>query len=99
MADDLENYMIPKHLDAPPMALWMEADTAMLGASGLYVGLATGSLIHLVVATLFTIILARYYSRIKASGGRGLIPQIVYWYFPGNQKNQPISPVIREYRG
>jgi len=99
MSDDLANYMIPKLLDAPPMALWVESDTAILGASGLYIGLATGNLLHLVVATGFSIILARYYARIKASGGRGLIPQLAYWYLPGNKKSQPISPTIREYRG
>ena len=99
MSDNLENYMIPKLLDAPRMALWVEADTAILGASGLYVGLATGSLQHLFVSTIVTIVLARYYARIKSSGGRGLIPQFIYWYFPGNQRSQPISPTIREYRG
>lgn len=99
MSDDLKNFMIPKLLDAPAMALWIEADTAILGASGLYIGLMTGSLLHLFVATCSTILLARYYARIKASGGRGLIPQLMYWYFPGNSKNQPISPAVREYRG
>lgn len=99
MSENLDNYMIPRLLDAPNMALWFEQDTALIGASGLYVGLATGSLLHLIVATTTTIIVARYYARIKTSGGRGLIAQMAYWYLPGNKKNQPISPVIREYRG
>ncbi len=99
MSDDLDNYMIPRHLDAPRMALWIEADTALLGISGLYIGFMTGRFLHLVVATAFTMILARYYARIKSSGGRGLISQVMYWYFPGNKKNQPINPIIREYRG
>lgn len=99
MSDQFENYMIPRFLDAPAMALMIESDTAILGMSGLYIGLMTGNLLHMVVATTFTITLARYYARIKTSGGRGLIPQMAYWYLPGNQKNQPISPVIREYRG
>jgi type IV conjugative transfer system protein TraL len=99
MSDSLDNYMIPRLLDAPNMALWVEQDTALIGASGLYVGLATGNLLHLVVATVATIIIARYYARIKTSGGRGLISQLMYWYLPGNKINQPVSPVIREYRG
>ena len=99
MSDNLDNYMIPKLLDAPNMALWVEVDTAIIGGSGLYIGLATGNLMHLLVATCSSIIAARYYARIKSSGGRGLISQLVYWYMPGNKKNQPISPMIREYRG
>ena len=99
MSSELENYLIPRLLDAPPMALWIEADTAVLGASGLYLGMFTGNPLHIVVATGFTFILARYYARIKSSGGRGLIPQMAYWYAPGNKNNQPISPTIREFLG
>ncbi len=99
MSENIENYMIPRLLDAPTMALWVEADTAMLAASGLYIGLMTGSLLHLFVGTAVTMTLAYYYARIKTSGGRGFISQIAYWYLPGNKKSQPIDPTIREYRG
>lgn len=99
MTDNLDNYLIPKLLDAPSMALWVESDTALIGMSGLYVGLMTGSPLHLLVATVFTVVLARYYARIKGSGGRGLISQLAYWYLPANKQNNPISPTIREYRG
>ena len=99
MGDDLENYTIPKLLDAPNMALWFEVDTAMIGMSGLFtVGFLQNPL-HIVGAFVLSIILARYYARMKASGGRGMIKQIIYWYLPGNQKSQPINPNIREYRG
>jgi len=99
MSEDFDNFMIPRLLDAPPMALWVESDTAIIGASGLYIGLMTGNPLHLIVAPLFTIILARYYARIKSTGGRGMIPQLAYWYLPGSRKKQAISPMIREYRG
>lgn len=99
MSENLEDFMIPRHLDAPMMALWVESDTAFIGASGLYIGLMTGNPLHLITGMAFTIILARYYSRIKSTGGRGMISQLAYWYLPGNKKNQPISPTIREYRG
>ncbi len=100
MTQNLDNYIIPKLLDAPNMALWFEVDTAVLGASGLYIGMIfLHNPLHIVGATVFTVVLARYYARIKASGGRGLIPQMAYWYLPGNKKSQPINPAIREYRG
>ena len=100
MSDDLENYIIPKLLDAPNMALWFEVDTAIIGMSGLYLGMIfLHNPLHIVGATALSIVIARYYARIKASGGRGLIPQMAYWYLPGNNKSQPIDPAIREYRG
>ncbi len=99
MSDDIENYLIPRLLDAPAMALWIESDTAILGLSGLYIGLMTGSLHHLFVAASTSFILAHYYARMKSSGGRGMIPRLVYWYLPGTKKAQPISPLVREYRG
>ena len=99
MADDLENYTIPKLLDAPNMALWFEVDTAMIGMSGLFTVAFVENPLHIVGAVVLSITLARYYARVKASGGRGMIKQIIYWYLPGNKNNQPINPRIREYRG
>ena len=96
---DLDNYIIPKLLDAPNMALWFEADTALIGMSGFFaLSLPVGLQIK-IGAIVFTILLARYYARIKSGGGRGLVQQMVYWYLPGNKKNQPVNPAIREYRG
>ncbi len=99
MSSELENYMIPRLLDAPPMALSIEADTAIIGASGIYLGMLASNPLQFVFSVLFTLTLARYYARIKGSGGYGLLPQMAYWYLPANEKNNPISPNIREYRG
>jgi type IV conjugative transfer system protein TraL len=96
---DLDNYIIPKLLDAPNMALWFEADTAAIGLSGLVTLALPVQPLHVLGAIILSVVVARYYARIKTGGGRGLVHQMVYWYLPGNEKNQPINPAIREYRG
>jgi len=97
--EKLDNYIIPKLLDAPNMALWFEADTAVIGMSGLFTVPFLTNPWHILGAIVLSITLARYYARIKASGGRGMIPQMAYWYLPANKDKNPIDPAVREYRG
>lgn len=99
MSDDLENYTIPKLLDAPNMALWFEMDTALIGMSGLFSVALFPNPLHILGSLVLSITIARYYARIKTSGGRGMVPQMAYWYLPGNKSANPIDPKIREYRG
>ena len=104
MSQNLDNYLIPRLLDAPAMILWFEADTALIGSSGLYLGFIAYALfgagsLQIILLAVMTIALARVYSSIKAEGQRGFIGQLSYWYLPGSNSTRPIKPEIREYRG
>lgn len=94
-----EQYRIPRHLDAPPLALWVEVDTAAIGGAGFYLGLIFGgSFLQIAGYTALSLVIARYYARIKMEGGRGVLVQAAYWYLPGSSKF-PVPNDVREYIG
>ncbi len=76
---DQREYLIPRYLDAPPMALFIEADTAAVAFGFIFIGFFFKQLL---VCTVAGIVLARLYARSKAGGGRGTIMRFLYWYTP-----------------
>jgi conjugal transfer pilus assembly protein TraL len=76
---DQREYLIPRYLDAPPMALFIEADTAAVAFAFVFIGFFFKQLL---ICTVAGIVLARLYARSKADGGRGTIMRFLYWYTP-----------------
>lgn len=76
---DQREFLIPRYLDAPPMALFVEADTAAVAFGFVFIGFFFK---HLLICTVIGIVLARLYARSKAGGGRGTIMRFLYWYTP-----------------
>jgi conjugal transfer pilus assembly protein TraL len=76
---DMRDYLIPRQLDAPPMALFVEADTATIAVAFIFLGLFIKQFI---ICALLGIFLARLYARSKAGGGRATIMTFLYWYAP-----------------
>ena len=76
---DQREFLIPRYLDAPPMALFIEADTAAVAFGFVFIGFFFKQLL---ICTVAGIVLARLYARSKADGGRGTIMRFLYWYTP-----------------
>lgn len=76
---DQREYLIPRYLDAPPMALFIEADTAAVAFGFVFIGFFFKQLF---IFTIIGVVLARLYARSKAGGGRGTIMRFLYWYLP-----------------
>lgn len=76
---DQREYLIPRYLDAPPMALFIEADTAAVAFGFIFIGFFFKQLL---LCTIAGVVLARLYTRSKAGGGRGTIVRFLYWYAP-----------------
>jgi len=76
---DQREFLIPRYLDAPPMALFVEADTAAVAFGFVFIGFFFKQLL---ICTVVGIVLARLYARSKAGGGRGTIMRFLYWYTP-----------------
>lgn len=76
---DQREFLIPRYLDAPPMALFVEADTAAVAFGFVFIGFFFKQLLICIVVG---IVLARLYARSKAGGGRGTIMRFLYWYTP-----------------
>lgn len=94
---DIEHYLIPRHLDAPPMFLIFEADTAAIFLGCLFFGLMFQAVL---VFAPIGLVLARAYARLKAEGGRGIFVQTMYWYTPSKLWLRRTPPSwIREYIG
>ena len=88
-------YIIPRHLDDPPSLFFWQADTVML----VVVCFVLGTLLGVpLVATLLGMAAARYWSRIRESGTRGILTALLYWYGPIWLTDRPPSHV-REYTG
>lgn len=94
---DLDNYRIPRHLDAPPMFLMWEADTV-----GMFmIGLAAAFIFEHLLPLLLGLALANMYARLKQDGGRGVLVHTLYWYTPSSASitSKKIHSHIREYLG
>lgn len=76
---DQREYLIPRYLDAPPMALFIEADTAAVAFAFVFLGFFFKQLL---ICTVAGIVFGRLYARSKGSGGRGRIMRFLYWYTP-----------------
>jgi len=91
-----DNYLIPRHLDAPPLLFMWEADTAMI----FIVLMLMGMLLQSVILGLGSAILVtRVYRRIKEEGGRGLLVKLMYWYWPSDWVTSRHPSHVREYYG
>lgn len=88
-------FVIPRRLDDPPSLFFWQADTVML----VVVCFILGTLLGLVLpATLLGMVAARWWSRMRESGTRGLLTALLYWYGPLWLPNRPPS-YVREYTG
>ena len=76
---DAERFLIPRYLDAPPMFLIWEADTIAVAASFLCLGILVA---QFALFGAIGLVMARLYSRMKSSGGRGVLVHLLYWYTP-----------------
>lgn len=77
-----EKYFIPSHLDAPPMMLIFEADTATIFLLFLMIGFMFESIVGLVGFALTGLAVARLYARLKSKYGQGVLVQLLAWYTP-----------------
>lgn len=95
---DLDNYRIPRHLDAPPMFLMWEADTA-----GIFlICLMASFMVESFIPAVAGILLARGYARLKQDGSRGVLVHLLFWYTPSSTSingKKRIHSHIREYIG
>jgi conjugal transfer pilus assembly protein TraL len=99
---DPEKYFIPKQLDAPPMMLIFEADTATIFLLFLMVGFMFESVVALLGFCLSGLAVARVYARLKSKFGPGVLLQLLAWYTPSNLwlgKKQPLQSHHRELIG
>lgn len=76
---DQREYLVPRFLDAPPMVLFIEADTAAIALGFLFLGFFIKQVI---ICTLIGVLIARFYARSKGDGGRGAVVRFLYWYLP-----------------
>jgi len=94
---DMTPYMIPRHLDDPPMVFMWEADEA-----GTFIFLMMfGALFQqFLIGLVLGFFSARTLARIKQAGGRGLILRFLYWYTRSDLWVKCRAPsFVREYAG
>ncbi len=90
-----ERFCIPRRLDDPPTFFFWQFDTVLI-VVGFFI---IGSLLQLaVILSLAGIFVARGWSRLRASGARGILPALLYWYSPCWLPQRPPS-CVREYVG
>lgn len=88
-------FLIPRHLDDPPSLFFWQADTVIL----VVVCFVLGALLGIpLLATLLGAGIARYWSRLREAGTRGILVALLYWYGPLWFMDRPQSHV-REYTG
>jgi conjugal transfer pilus assembly protein TraL len=94
-----ENYIIPRHLDDPPMFFMWDMDEALAFLVPFMFLLLYGMVFVGVVSGLLAM---RFFGKIKAMGGKQLAKHILYWYTPAEAwfrlKRTPPS-YIREFIG
>lgn len=94
---DEEHYLIPRRLDDPPQFFFWDADEAMVVIVFTLIGALLG---QIVPGVLSGVLLARGLARVKAQGGRGIIPRFLYWYTPSAWWFRGRAPShVREYTG
>ncbi len=94
---DQEHYLIPRRLDDPPQFFLWDADEAVLVIFFVLLGALLGQII---VGAIIGLLLARTFTRVKAEGGRGIIPRFLYWYTPSQWWFRSRCPShVREYLG
>lgn len=99
---DPSKYFIPKQLDAPPMMLIFEADTATIFLMFLMIGFMFESIIGLLGFALVGLAIARLYARLKSKYGQGVLVQLLAWYTPSSLwlgRKQPLKSHHRELIG
>ena len=94
---DDAHFLIPRHLDDPPQFFLWDADEAMLVVFFVLLGALLGLIIP---GALIGFLLGRGFARVKAEGGRGVIPRVLYWYTPSQWWLRSRAPShVREYLG
>ena len=88
-------FIIPRRLDDPPSLFFWQADTVMLVVACFVLGTLLGVALP---ATLLGVVGARWWSRTREAGSRGVITALLYWYGPLWVPGRPPSHV-REYTG
>ncbi len=92
-----DNYRMPKHLDAPPLILFFEADTVLVAAFCVLLGFLFHQLLLFIVVGL---VLARLYARAKSiGGGAGTLLQAINWYVLPIGRHPASRSAVREYIG
>lgn len=98
---DQARYLIPRHLDDPPMLFIWEGDTAGIFMLPFMLGYYMSSIYTLAVGVIVGVIVAKWYANIKSDGGTGLILHWLYWYTPAVfwSKWIHVPSDVREYHG
>lgn len=73
------SYVVPKHLDDPPMYLIWDADEALAFLIPFCIFLIYQALI---IGTLVGLVGMRSVGQLKSIGGTQLIKHCIYWYTP-----------------
>ena len=94
---DEAHFLIPCRLDDPPQFFLWDADEAVLVIFFVLLGALLGLI---VLGAVIGLLLARGFTRVKAEGGRGIIPRFLYWYTPSQWWFRSRAPShVREYLG
>ena len=95
--EDLQDYWIGRHLDAPQLFFMWEADRAYFAMLWVLAGMLMGSII---LGAVGAFVFGRLYARVKEEGGQGLLPRMFYWYSPSMYWLSPYLPsCAREFLG
>lgn len=79
MADNLHEYYIPRHLDAPPRIIFWQVDEFMMFFAPIMLGFLMEQLI---VSTILGMLLYINWKKIKGIG-KGNVPLFfIYWFLP-----------------
>ncbi len=94
---DEAHFLIPRRLDDPPQFFLWDADEAVLVIFFVLLGALLGLIVP---GAVIGLLLARGFTRVKAEGGRGIIPRFLYWYTPSQWWFRSRAPShVREYLG
>jgi len=94
---EMERYMIPRHLDDPPMVFMWDADEA---GTFMFLMLFGALFQQFIAGVILGLLTSRALARIKQAGGRGLILRFLYWYTRSDLWIKCRAPsFMREYAG
>lgn len=99
MSDSNENdYRIPRTLDAAPLFLIWDADSAIIFITCCVLGAIMGGA-GLIVGILIGWIFTKAYQQLKEEGGKGLIIKMLFWFTPSSWATKRNPSHIREHIG
>lgn len=92
----MDEYWIPRNLNAPALLFMWEADTVMI----FLVIFLLGIMLEMVlVSAVIAWLAVRTASKLKEEGGVGLLQRLLYWYMPSDWLTQKYPSHIREFVG